>query len=842
MVSRSHAIFTAALVLLLSPRSSGGDAPRVLLLGGAGESPPGLGPSDWVRVFLDLPFQGKEEVVDGGLAGGTVKQGREALEKLLAVKPSAIVLDFGLGDALRSTPEEFRRAYEGLLDEVGRMSPESRLVLVTATPVDDRHRLAKEERFRGAGGIGEILRKGFVEPVREIAAARKLSLADHFALFEEAVRSGEKIEDLVQAETGLPTARGNLLAGRSIGLSVLFVLGRRDRLPSTKEVLGGEGESPVLPPPPAELGPLLAVWEKDLEPLWLERMRDEDPDVRFGALRRLFEVRSIPKGFLEALLSFLERPQGGAEQEVGNILTALVQGEKATKEEAMAALLTMIRKAGPGSLPSIRAFPILDRVASIDLKGPLPPGARVPSPVPPGARAPAAAVEVRFADEDLALFEGSLSSREQGIRAAAAHLLVLSGEPGLRKLLAAMGKLPENLALENLDRLWGWRLAADAPFKGFLIGAARGDPREGVRLFSRSLVLQLNAREIPLDFLRELFAGETGSVQVRAAQLLAERGDEGLEVLVQGLRAAEEDRVQLSRTALLYLGLYSSSDAAARKAFAALDEHFTPERQKEFLICLNAVLQKASPPLACLPEPSGRRIISGAGRKGIPLRSQRLSDLGLKTSGRPAIGGEVPVGPWPAESNIPQVDRLKDFLPRLERSLREGSDEEKEAAESLLSQIWGTAGQILDAASKRPPGIPAPLAGRLEKEAGESLKKDDAGGFLRKAHQAVVAGANESALNSFARKLAVSARDDLRDPLLAERWAREAISRGGRKPAYLDTLAAALAAQGKFREALDLEVEAIQGLAADVNQAPYVARAILYLSGKPYREPEKKQG
>jgi tetratricopeptide (TPR) repeat protein len=816
-------LLIACTVLWLSRPAAGGETTRILLLGDSttagGNAPAGLNYADWVQTLLEPPLAGKLEVVSAGLKDGTVKEGREAAGKRLAPAPEVIVLGFGLDDALRSTPEDFRREYEGLLADLERGNPTSRLLLTTGVPLDDRHRLAREERFRQAGGIGQYLKKGFVEPVRELAERRKLALADHHRLIEEALAAGEKLEDLLQPESSQPTARGNLLLARSTALSILYLVGRRAGPPSSQDVLRGEGTLPS--PSPADLASVLAVWSKDLEPLWLLRLRDEDPDVRLGALRQLQQAGTLPANFFDALLGFLEPAAGERSRpnEVEQILAAAVGSGQVGRENAAAALVSLIRKAGLNSFAAASAFPFLEKISSGQWGTSRPQARRLP-PGPPlpagGAPQVRETAPLKWGEDDLSLFGSALAAREQAIRLTAATLLVSAGEAA--RVFAEVKRAPEKPAVEILRHLWQLQRGGAASLREAYFEMARGEAREGLRLVCLELVFSLPAQEIPLDLLRGLFARESGSLLIRSAQALAARGGEGLEVLVPALRSEEEDRVRLSRTGLFYMGLYSSSDEVGRRALAALLEHFTPERRKEILEFLEATLQKSSPPLVCAPVPAGLPLA----KPGIPSRAIRMI---------PAPGPIQP-GNWPAESGDPRVERLQDFLPRLEASLLQGADDEKEAAERILQLLWQTARNI---ESRRPTEEAAPLAARLQKEAQESMKKGDATSFLRKARQAIAAGASAATINSFAWTRATSPREDLRDPREAEAWAREAIARGGRAPVYLDTLAAALAGQGKFKEALEAELEAIENLGEE-NPAPFAARALLYLSGKPYRK------
>ncbi len=826
----------AGLIAIVHPAPAEEPA-RVALLGGAKKSAAdaaeGLGYSDWLRVFLE-PKLGKLEITALDPPHGTARGAREAARKPLAAPHDVLVIDLGLDDALESDPADFRRELEGLLDDIAKAQPALKVILVTSPPLDARHPRSAEERFRTAGGIDVLLRDRFVEPVRAVSRERRIALADHHAIVQEALRAGEKPEALTGGD-GRPTVRGTILLARSTALSILFVLGRRNAPPALGEVLQ-EGDIPILPPPPPDVGPVLEVWPKDLEPIWANRLKDDDPAVRLNALSQLTAAGTIPPGFLDILLGFLDPTSTGRDDrgEVQQLLVLAIDSALVARDSAAAALIARIRTVGPASPMAARLFPILSAIAAKPAPGqprPAPPRpARIRSvPVPPRrpvAAPPAEPPAVAFAQGDIDLFASVLATRNDGIRQSAHSLLVMAGEAGLRRLIAEAKRLPDGISMEILDRLWQDKATRAGLVVETFHAMASAEPREEVRAFCIERVLGLPMGEVPLDLLKRLFEGETGTVQLKAAQILAGRGQEGFDILLPSLKAAEEDRVRLARTALLYIGLHAEADLLPARALAALADHFTPDLQGEFLYYLDTVLEKRTPPLTCIPEPDQGPVRLLAKRGAVPSRvPARVS--------RPMAPAS-----WPVEAKIPRVDRLRDFLPRIEKSLREGTDDEKEAAEKILQQLWLKAREI-DAAAARTE-ILSVLPPRLEKEAWDSLKAGDAKAFLEKARQSVAAGAGAPILRRFAWKLATTSREAVRRPAEAERWALEAIEKGGRTPAHLETLAAALAAQGKFKEALELELEALLHLSKEENPAPLLARAVLYLNGRAYVEAEAK--
>jgi tetratricopeptide (TPR) repeat protein len=91
--------------------------------------------------------------------------------------------------------------------------------------------------------------------------------------------------------------------------------------------------------------------------------------------------------------------------------------------------------------------------------------------------------------------------------------------------------------------------------------------------------------------------------------------------------------------------------------------------------------------------------------------------------------------------------------------------------------------------------------------------------------------------NNLAWLWATSPRPEYRDPARAVEYARKACERtGDREPGYLDTLAVALAAAGRFAEAAEVQRRAVE-LAPEAEKADYRSRLELYEAGKPYQEP-----
>jgi tetratricopeptide (TPR) repeat protein len=96
---------------------------------------------------------------------------------------------------------------------------------------------------------------------------------------------------------------------------------------------------------------------------------------------------------------------------------------------------------------------------------------------------------------------------------------------------------------------------------------------------------------------------------------------------------------------------------------------------------------------------------------------------------------------------------------------------------------------------------------------------------------------NTSLLNGLAWSLATCVDRELRDGQEALRYAEKAVTRTGRTNSmYLDTLAAAYAADGQFTNAVNVQKEAIALLTTDKEREDYTLRLKLYVDGIPYRD------
>jgi tetratricopeptide (TPR) repeat protein len=160
---------------------------------------------------------------------------------------------------------------------------------------------------------------------------------------------------------------------------------------------------------------------------------------------------------------------------------------------------------------------------------------------------------------------------------------------------------------------------------------------------------------------------------------------------------------------------------------------------------------------------------------------------------------------------------------------QKGTEKEKFIAQKLLLRLWSVA--------QNPPPVRRNIPWRLqrsmadtavvyEKEAEKNLKEGNLEQCIVNCRRVLAADPRASTCNSLAWDLVWAPNPTEEHYKQAEKFARKAIEKGGRKPQYLDTLAASLAGRGKFKQALGLQLEALQKLN---KSGTYAGRALLYL-------------
>lgn len=119
-------------------------------------------------------------LVNAGVGGETAAVGKTRLAGLLQTeKPDLVTISYGLNDLARNDkPEDFRNHLIEMIDLVAKQSPNTRVILFTATPFDPRHSLSKNQSIIDLGGADLALELKFNSLVRQLAAEKNLPLID----------------------------------------------------------------------------------------------------------------------------------------------------------------------------------------------------------------------------------------------------------------------------------------------------------------------------------------------------------------------------------------------------------------------------------------------------------------------------------------------------------------------------------------------------------------------------------------------------------------------------------------------------------------------------------------
>jgi hypothetical protein len=578
----------------------------------------------------------------------------------------------------------------------------------------------------------------------------------------------------------------------------------------------------------AALVPLLEIWKKNLEPQYLNALKDPDPNIRREALKTLFQEIGFGEEHLPLLLNLMKDADEKTAQEAGNLFVQYVGSGAIDRRKAIGVLLETMRGDGLESVSGARALGLLVEITGGGRRGP---GLRPPRPgapaamrkgpervaTPPGASAEAAELPL-FTDADLAFFATGLSSGQEEVRRDVISVLLGAGEPGARTIHAEMAKRAEALQREVI-RSCAERMGIPG-VSAIVLEFAQGETSTRIRTECRNALLgKLDSAQIPLELLARIANEERGNLRDLAFAKLVSRSVESADLFTQWLKSPETEIAAVACRALIHIGLYLDANDVGTRALAEVRRHFGPDEEGFLLEVAGAF------GVTALCEPGL------ASRVAVPMTATTRSPRPV-----PAASN------WLREASTPHVERLTEFLPVFEKFSSGGGEREKTVAFGLLMELWRCA-RKLDAEERQRPAGQLPvvaalrsLAGQLEKDAWEAFAAGNRDQFIAKARWAITAGSNAGFRNKVAWALATTPQDNMRDPREGERLAQEALALGGRTPQFLETLAACLAGQGKFKEAIDCQAEALQGLKKEDNLAPLVVRAILYLSEKPYVE------
>jgi hypothetical protein len=738
---------------------------------------------------------------------------------------------------------------------------------------------------KAAGGIEACFERQVLEPLRAAARDGKVALVDIAALVAAARAGGGAIEDHVASDGRSLTEQGALIAARYTALWLLRAMDKRTTEPTVAEALGGRAPAPppTLPAAPASSREAIVgkVWTQDLEPQYRAVIADRNSDLRLDAFvtySQWVPFREDLVGFYLDLLGDSDRSlaqaacqalqglvEAGADQRqaVRKAAPALLAAlEDADEDVAALAAQVLVSLGGAGSdgLQQIAAglFAIMRReklesflgeralgVLSDILVGSLGGSGGRPRPKAPGEAGQAKDV---FSDVDLDLLAAGLGARSEEVRQYAAALLVEAGDRGVRRVGVALKELPEGVALKIMAfAVERSRSGRQAPVRDLLIALAGASAAGQIRTESRThLLSNYESTEIPFEILVDAALEERGTTREVAIAKLISRNVESVEVLARWLAAPEPDIADTARRALVHLGLFAASDEVARRALGAVRE-YRGAGEVEFMVDIGVALGLA---VACEPTVAATLPIvprSGTKMPSIPSRRGSVTPRPTATYRSPVTRG-TPTRPgtseWVRETREARTDRLADFVPLFEKYSAAAGERERAVATALLFDVWKS---LVETPAPRPAppqreAATPSLAKRLIEETWQALSGGDRAGAIAKARRAIAAGADVKFVNDMAWRLAVSATEGMRDGAEAERLARLAIERGGSSSQHLDTLAAALAAQGKFKEALDAEFDALAPMGSTPEATQYIKRALFYLVQRPYTESWKRGG
>ena len=139
---------------------------------------PGKKITELVQAKLTESVKGTTfKVVNSGVGGSTAKEAVPRVQSsVIANKPDIVTISFGLNDTGKSTPEEFRKALETMIDAIQK-DTKAKIILVTSSPFDNsRH--AWKDKFAKEGGLDETMDAKFCQEMRTIATQKKIGLCD----------------------------------------------------------------------------------------------------------------------------------------------------------------------------------------------------------------------------------------------------------------------------------------------------------------------------------------------------------------------------------------------------------------------------------------------------------------------------------------------------------------------------------------------------------------------------------------------------------------------------------------------------------------------------------------
>lgn len=164
-------------------------------------------------------------VVNSGKGSDTAKGGYARLQQaVLDHDPDIVTLSFGLNDAGRLEPAEFRDWMDKIIQAV-RQRTRARLLLVTSTPfLDTRHSWGA--RFEAEGGLDHRLNTLYCSAVRDLARQYALPVCDLHAHFKDRFAKEPALMDVLIMGDGVHlTDAGNRAAAEFLAPAIASLLG-----------------------------------------------------------------------------------------------------------------------------------------------------------------------------------------------------------------------------------------------------------------------------------------------------------------------------------------------------------------------------------------------------------------------------------------------------------------------------------------------------------------------------------------------------------------------------------------------------------------------------------------
>lgn len=168
-----------------------------------------------VQNGLNLNFKKNDtnfKVINSGVGGSTAKEAVARIQNsVITHKPDIVTISFGLNDTGKSTPEEFRKSLEDMIEAIKKETT-AQILLITSTPFDNNTH-AWKEKFAKEGGVDAVLDKKFCSEMRNLAIKHKIKICDLHQKFEAEIKKDQTlIKKVIMADGVHLTDEGNVLA------------------------------------------------------------------------------------------------------------------------------------------------------------------------------------------------------------------------------------------------------------------------------------------------------------------------------------------------------------------------------------------------------------------------------------------------------------------------------------------------------------------------------------------------------------------------------------------------------------------------------------------------------